>query len=301
VGPPAPRPTRGTWGRTLPARLLRCAASPQAVCGPGPLWGPFCALRVPPCAGAPAPARVRSGAARPGPLRGRGPAFPALASLPAPAPRARPPGSPARGLGGAPAPPPRPFSRWPRCASALPSLRCGLPVVALAPARARLGRFAGSPPGPPGPARFAASGAAPSRPGACAALRAACWWPPAPGAFGCARSACGPLAASGGGFLRRGLLRRPRCLGGAADPRDASLDALEPCLPRRATQSVVGQVLPPLPPAPAPPLGASGSAWPVGASPRSGSRFSRPCRGPPCALRARPCAPIPARFTVRKL
>lgn len=47
-------------------------------------------------AGAPAPALVRFGAARPPPLRGRVSAHSALASLPAPAPRPLPPGSGAR-------------------------------------------------------------------------------------------------------------------------------------------------------------------------------------------------------------
>lgn len=47
-----------------------------------------------------------------------------------------------------------------------------------------------------------------------------------------------------------------------------------------ATRCVWGSFSP-APSRPPPPLGAHGGVRPVGASPRSGSRFSRPCRGPP--------------------
>lgn len=68
--------SRGHKGPTHPAALgaMRLRASFRYA-RLGPLGAPFCALPVPVCAGAPAPARVRVGAARPPPLRGSGPAF----------------------------------------------------------------------------------------------------------------------------------------------------------------------------------------------------------------------------------
>ena len=160
-------------------------------CGRGSLRS-FCALRVPCCAGAPAPARVRSGAARPPPLRFPGP--PAGA-----APRARPPGSPARAvcaasrlrglslaplrLGAASA-----VLRAPAASLWLPLLRSALPLRFAWPRRV--------PPGPgpfrgfgggrllaPGPARAfgpACFGLRPRglwlRARASAGLRCVAWW-----------------------------------------------------------------------------------------------------------------------------
>ena len=123
----------------------------------------FCALRVPACAGAPAPARGRSGAARPPPLRCPGPAPSALPRF------ARSPGPP-------PGPAPRLSrsacvracallgARWPRCAWGRPSFGCGLPLVALAlcvrPSALRV-----APPGPPGPSPSGLRGRSAPAPG----------------------------------------------------------------------------------------------------------------------------------------
>lgn len=130
---------------------------PCFVAAPYPLWcaplpplAAFCALRVPFCAGAPSPARVPFGAGRPPPLRGSGPAPSALPLVALPGPRPLPPAppfgpcAPLCGSVGA---------LWPRCASALPLLWCGLPVrspfLRAGAARALRGFPAGSPLGPP--------------------------------------------------------------------------------------------------------------------------------------------------------
>lgn len=188
----APVPLRGA---PRPARLLRCASSPQSVgAAVGPLARPFCALRVPCCAGAPAPARVRSGAPPP----------PLPSALLRPGARL-PPGSPAR--------PPGALAALRACARlslrssglrfALRPLRASC-SVALALLRAPSGPArppAGSPPlGPASrlrPGRLLARGAARLR-------RAPV--PPPPGPFVAARAALAALAVScrESGFLGQG-------------------------------------------------------------------------------------------------
>ena len=202
------------WGCALGPGVTRCASGPTLgarsrasgpphkwLCGPGPRasslgfsGGLFAHSASDACAGAPAPARVRSGAARPPPLRGAGPAFSPVAALlrprpPGPAPRL--PRSASSGLA------PSVGARWPRCAwrairSAAGFLRC----PCSAPVRLGASRCpAGSPwPRPACASLRPASGAAGSAPGAWAAQA-----PPfpalAPGAFCCARGPARALLA----------------------------------------------------------------------------------------------------------
>jgi hypothetical protein len=183
---PAPRGARAGARRPAagagrhPARL-GLPSSPQTLFGMR-AWsrlaaGPFCALRVPCCAGAPAPARVRSGAARPPPLRCPGPSpssLPRFARSPGPPPGPCPPAlslGPCAPLRGSVA------SRWPRCASGLALSALRAPCsVALASRRVRSGRFAGSPPGPPWARPLARlRGRSAPGPGASAGLWPACF------------------------------------------------------------------------------------------------------------------------------
>jgi len=232
AGAPAPAP----GGLPVPAGARVACPRPSAVCGPASLRSAFCPLRVRPCAGAPAPARVRSGAGRP--------------PLVAP-PSARPPGSPARPLvrrcrGSA-------GSRWPRFPPGSPSLRCGLPVrsafllLRLPSGSPRVPRRA-----PPGPCRSAASGGS-------LGLRPRRWAPargPArpsgplvsglrpPGSP--ARAGLPALASSGGGSSGGGFFRPlPSPSGGARSlrrlrPRGGSrFSRPSPRVPRAASRPPV--------------------------------------------------------------
>ena len=168
---------------------LRCAAL-RAACGPPSFWP----LRVPSCAGAPAPARVPSGPGRLPPLRGPGPAFCALASLAGAGPRAFPPAlslGPCAPLRGSVA------SRWPRCAwVALRPLRASAaslwsPLLCSVRPPALRGFPAGSPLArplsrlrarrlpAPGPARASPACCGLSAPGLCCAGRLRPLLPPA--------------------------------------------------------------------------------------------------------------------------
>lgn len=197
-------------GHPVPAGASGVGPRPSAVCGPASLRSAFSPLRVPPCGGAPAPPRVRSGRGRPRPLRGPGPSFSPSASPPrarasAPAPRLPRSAScaPLRGSAG---------SRWPRSP-------CPGPCPAPAALRASGGRFsgpwllgfAGSPPGPPGAARWRGFGPGLLPPGGGAASGRLLPASP-PGGFLRAR-ACPRL---GGGFLRRGFFSPPRSPPGSA-------------------------------------------------------------------------------------
>ena len=201
-------PTRAAW-------VLRCRTQTRYCVRAGPLWGPFCALRVLPrrgpcpCArplrrGAPAAAsRGRSAALRPRAL---------FAPSPAPPPGASPPAPPLGARRGAPPPLPSPLAA--AAARALPSLRCGLPVRS---PLLRLGRGpwasrrpAGSP--PPRPLRGFGGG----------------WLPPR----GPARPS-GPLVSASGprGFVcARGPARACCCLSGGV----LGVGGLSPAPPRPA-------------------------------------------------------------------
>lgn len=206
-GPGATKgPTRAAWALA--------STRAQTLCGVRPCRlrlrpsAPFCALRVPCCAGAPAPARVPFGAGRPRPLRGSGPAPSALPSVALPGPGPFPPAPP---LGPcAPQSRLRGRSLAPLCFGlGLAVLRAsfGRPCAVSALPRALRGILAGSPLGPP------LAGLRPS-----ARLRRRAASGPAAPARGPARP-FGPLVVGlrppGCGlrplFLRRGLLRRPRC------------------------------------------------------------------------------------------
>jgi len=258
---PAARGPGPQSGPTRAALLLRCAPSQSAVCAPACLRPAFCPLRVRCCAGAPAPARVRFGAARP---RAVAPPSP------------RPPGSPAR----------------PVCAAvrlrgrslgplrfALPSLRCGLPVVALAALRRGFALRVPAP-GPPGasrcfggfPRRCAPRRAAPARgpARACGPLGGGL---SAPGPFGCARGL--PRLLRFSGFCV------PRCLGSQARP--GAPCCVLPCAPR-----------------PPPPLGAPGARGPLGLRPALGRASRAPVACPRRAARAARCR-IPAAVVSPKI
>ena len=225
----------------------------SSVCGPGPLRGPFCPLRVPCCPGAPTPGRVPFGAGRPPFVR---PGFPG------------PPASsvgPCAPLCGSVAAPwgPFPFGS--------PSLRFGLPLVALAPSPASL-RFSGSPRRDPPGAPFGPSlrvgpravGSAGLRPRGLRRPSAALFWPSAPGPF----------------FLRRRLL--PPCF---PSPGVLCVSGVLPCAPR-----------------PPPPLGAPGARRPVGGfAPASWVGFLPPLLRAPRRAPPAPGAAFSARLTVRKL
>lgn len=191
LGGPAGRgpgpPPGGPPARSAPPLRFVATSVGAAV---GPLARPFCALRVPCCAGAPAPARVRSGAPPP----------PLPSALLRPGARL-PPGSPAR--------PPGALAALRACARlslrssglrfALRPLRASC-SVALALLRAPSGPArppAGSPPlGPASrlrPGRLLARGAARLR-------RAPV--PPPPGPFVAARAALAALAVPCRGFVR---------------------------------------------------------------------------------------------------
>lgn len=233
----------GPGPHSLPARALPSSRPDPLWCarlGPG---GALFALSAPPAAPGPLPLRGVAPARRARPLCG---------------PPRRPPGSPARALGA--------LSRFlgrslAPSAPALPSLRCGLPVVGLASSRARPLVSAwprrAPPPGPsglwgrrapaPGPARPSGPLVVASGPGAfllrAARLRAAC-------------------------CLRRGLLRRQCCVWGS----------FSPAAPR-----------------PAAPAGGSRereARW--GFAPLWVALLA-PLSRAPGALRARPGAPFPAR------
>lgn len=161
---------------------------PSGVRACGAVGPAFCALRVPACAGAPAPARVRSGAARP---RAVAPPSP------------RPPGSPSRARAGL-----RP-SRPARCrrSPAAPSAPLRPPCsVGLAPAPGR--RWASRrPAGPPrglapsgGFGGFARPPASPPRsgPGGAGGPLARLFCAPPPGPWLRARACAGLLGASVG-------------------------------------------------------------------------------------------------------
>ena len=198
---PGPHP-----GPTRPARLLRCAASPQEVCALGPL-GPFSASLRSPLAPGPLPLRGSRGGLR---ARAR---FAAPVRRIAPCGlrpcrrRARgvPPGSPARGRAASFLRPSRP-ARWPRLAWPSHPLRCGLPVRS--PFLRSGSAVASAWPRRAPPSRaLRASGPGCSRPGAVPGCRPA-FLPPPPG-VGCAAApaallgclaACGPRLAALPGF-----------------------------------------------------------------------------------------------------
>ena len=222
VGAKRPHPQRC-------AGLLRGRSS-LAAAPAGAAPSAFCALRVRFCAGAPAPARVRSGAARPAPAsrpRSGACALPRFARSPGPA------------LGASPRlsrsalvrrfAPPRALAGPAALGVGLPSLRAS--SASLRSPLLRFGLPAAlrvAPPGPPCAARFAASGPVASAPGACAALRAACF-----------------------GLRPPGLLCSPRLRGCAVPPlraayyseRDTMLSVWVGRLPPRHTLRVIATVL----------------------------------------------------------
>lgn len=252
-------PTRAAW-------VLRCRTQTRyCVRAWSGLWPALFAHSASCRAGAPAPALVRFGAARPPPLRG---AVPALCALgPFGPPRPRPPGLPPRlprsGSGAGPLPRFRPRSLpplpgpCPRCAAgSLLGRPCFVSGAALG--------LRGGPPGPPRPVRCAASGAAGSRPGGLRGPSGRLSRPPAPGA----------LSARAG------------------------LPALAAASPAAFWVSVGSPLRPPAPP---PPLGAPGGVRPVRCfAPALGRAFRAPLAGPPVAL-AGPRPALSARLTVRKL
>lgn len=223
----------------------------------GPLARPFCALRVLPRRGPCPCARPLRRGAPAAASRGRSaPLGPRalFAPSPAPPPGASPPAPPLGARRGAPPPLPSPLAA--AAARALPSLRCGLPVRS---PLLRLGRGpwasrrpAGSP--PPRPLRGFGGG----------------WLPPR----GPARPS-GPLVSASGprGFVcARGPARACCCLSGGV----LGIGGFSPAPPR-----------------PAAPAGGSGGREACSVlRPRSGSRFSRPSRGPPCGPRGPPSGPF---------
>lgn len=274
--PQAPGPTPGPSGGAASLPPLRgCGPGPRgaAARGPGAHKGPHpvrngAALRLPhtlccmrggglrpPFLRTPRPLLPRGPCPWAGPLRR---AAPAAASLPRSGAQ-RPPFASLR----SPGPPPRPCPPAPPlgrlCAAARlrgrslaalrlgsPSLRCGLPVRS---PLLRL-RFASAlrvaPPGPPGPVRFAASGAVGSGPGACAALRAACSGLSAPGPWLRGRACASLLRFAVGaavvvGFSPASPPPLPPPLG-APGGREAS--GLGGSRPRRCAPPPVVQVLP---------------------------------------------------------
>ena len=206
-----------------------------------------------------------------------------------------------RGRAALAAPPLPRSARVRRCAA--PWALAGPDCPALGPVRrwARLG-VCGPPRRVSGRGRWAARGPAGGL------LRARCFRPLAPrgrAASGPAAPAPAPRRPLGrlfplrgpGLFAARARLRalaallRPRCLGFAgAFSGSASLPPERPCSARPgALHFACGWGSPLPPPRPAAPAGGSRereARW--GLRPRSGSRFSRPCRGPHGALRAPP-------------
>lgn len=269
---PGPRPTRGHPGR------MGSAHTP-VVGGPGrrglrPSACPAAFLRTP---GPPLPRGPCPGA---GPLR-RGPPAAAVAarvrglapSLRSPGPGLGPPPRLPRSGTCAPGPLPRlrglslPPAPW-----ALPSLRCGLPVVALAPARGAAWRGPWARRGPPWAARCAAPGPAAPAPGAWAAL----------GSARAAFSRPGP----------RGLLRPLRAAARVLSP--AALPVSLP-VPFALCLSGIAALSPAAPPPRPPPLGAPGEPGASSMGPRpagTGPRISRPCPAP----LSRPGGPRPPIF-----
>lgn len=189
----------------------RCA--PLSACRP-----PFCALRVPSCAGAPSPARVRSGAGRPQPLRGsgpppsgRGPFRPLPSPGPGRCPRLFRSALVCRCRGSA-------GSLWPRLPLAPAFLCCGLPVRS-ALLRAALGRVQRvASPGPPlavrsgfgPPAAFASLGPGGFGPGL---LRPGGLSRPAAGSLCLRPPGCGLRPRPPAGVPPAGVALGPRCLG----------------------------------------------------------------------------------------
>ena len=260
-----PGPLSPSGGHPVPPGGF--APRPAIVCGAGPVGvasGPFCPLRVPPCAGAPAPARGRCGAARPPPPRGAVPAPCALG--PVGPPRPRPPGLPPRLSRSALCAAARllrrslaPSACGPALAALRPSCSVGLAPRGLGPCAAR--GPAGAP--PPRPLRGFGGGWLPPR-GPARPSGPLVWGPWPPGLLA-ARARLRALAA---------LLRvlRPALLG---------LAALRP-------GALPGFSL--LPPRPCRPAGAPGErkARKGGVAPRcKGCVSRRPCAGPP----AGPCGP----------
>ena len=227
-------------------------------CGPGlvpRLVRPaFCALRVPPCAGAPAPARVRSGAARPPPLRGPGPAHCAR--------RFAPPGPP-RGPSGRRSPA-RP------CLRASPSAGSRWPRGPCRPIRSAAGSLSGRPCSAPGRLWACRGPAASSRGRPLARLR---------GRLAPAPAAARPLGALWAAVAAGALVCAPA-------PARACSAFLWPLWWSWGS--------PLRPPAPPPPLGAPGGPVPVPGglrAPRSEGRVSRdPLAGPPGAEIGHRCA-----------
>lgn len=270
AGPrPGPRPhSRSARGPPLPPAR---PALPPGLCGgaPGGLRPPLCALRVAPCAGAPAPARPRSGAARPPLVR-------------------RPGGPPAAPLG-----PCAPLcgsagSRSVPLRLARPRAAPGLPAVALrslSGSALRSGVRRGAP-----PPSFAARG---SGPGASAALRAA------PGGLRprgpCALApalACPPAGvASGGGCLRRGSFVASRKWSPCAPPPRRPLWGLRGAQGRtrltvcQLSTGIVSSACAPVP------LGRPGCYW---SRPLRGRRGARLTRGPQVLPPVRSLATVPA-------
>lgn len=265
------------WGRPPPGphgalflrpHTLYCVRA-CAVGGPfgflrGGRWAaavPFCALRVPCCAGAPSPARVPSGAARPQPLRGsgpppsgRGPFRPLPSPGPGRCPRLFRSALVCRCRGSA-------GSLWPRLPLAPAFLCCGLPVRS-ALLRAALGRVQRvASPGPPLAVR---SGFGP--PAAFASL--------GPGGFGPGLLRPGGLSrpAAGSWCLRPpGCGLRPLSSGGGSSGGGCSWAA-----------AAVAGGFPLPPPRPCRPLrGLAGSAWL-----RLGGSRPRPSGPPRCAAAA---------------
>ena len=224
---PPPRPARGLAAQR--PRTLYCVRACR------PLRGLlFAHSASPPCAGAPAPARGRFGAARPPPWPRPFPPAPSLGPC---APLSRLPG---RLLA-------------PLCFGlALAALRPPCPV-GFAPRRARLGRFAGSPPGPPLAVRLLAFV---PRPGFAAARLQARWLPPG----GCGRLAP-PFFSPRPRALSAARAAAPRLLGPVRLPflrfraARASLRS-----PWRAAAVVAVGFSPTIPPAPVGPAGASRGA-----------------------------------------
>lgn len=261
LGPSARLAPAPLGGLRPPAASLRCAGSRRPPWGglrpgsrvpirgpPGPPGSvPFGALAtsgvragpfgpffgqpaVPPCAGAPSPARVPRRPARPRPLRGSGPAHCALASLAVAGPAGFPP-APPLGAG-------RPRS-------------CGLPVPLAGPVclRPRLRCAAGSLFGRPccawpwalcsawprraPPSRaLRASGPGCSRPGAVPGCRPA-FSAPAPGRVGCAAAPAALLrfcAAFPGGVGFSPAPPRPAAPAGGSGGHEARLGGLDPPL-----------------------------------------------------------------------
>ena len=236
-------PIGASGGMAAPLGGANAPPRPSKVCAPGPLCGPFCALRVPPLRRGPCPCA--------GPLR-RG--APAAASRPRSG-ALRPPSAALR----SPGPPLGPAPRL--CRSALVR-RCaapralagpaalGLPLSALRASSAalrspllRAGLAAAlrvAPPGPPWPARVG-------------------FGPPASASVGSLPARLGgapPLPVSGGPSRLRGRRLRPRGLCCAPAPARACWVRLGAAL--RAAAVLIWGFAPASPPPLPPPPGARG-------------------------------------------